>query len=97
MFTGFAWQVDVENAVIDLDIAKVFVVFLFALGQLRFAQADISRLGAKLETMAIQIIAIGGDQPQLDRFWCGFDQAQLKSLTHWQKILAVIQRAAAQG
>jgi len=28
LFAGFAWQVDIENAVVDLDIAKVLVVFL---------------------------------------------------------------------
>ncbi|KPY59430.1 hypothetical protein ALO94_200490 [Pseudomonas syringae pv. spinaceae] len=96
LLTGFAWQVDVENAVIDLDVAKVLVVFLLALGQLRFAQTNVGRLGAELEAMAIQVIAIGGDQPQFDRFWRGFDQAQLKGLTNWQEVLAVIQRAATQ-
>jgi hypothetical protein len=45
--------------VVDLDIAKVLVVFLLALGQLRFAKADVGRLGAELEAVAIQVVAIG--------------------------------------
>ncbi|RMS09692.1 hypothetical protein ALP75_204611 [Pseudomonas syringae pv. actinidiae] len=96
LLAGFAWQVDVENAVIDLDVAKVLVVFLLALGQLRLAQANVGRLGAELEAMAIQVITIGGDQTQFDRLWRGFDQAQLKGLTNRQEVLAVIQRAATQ-
>ncbi len=96
LLSGLAWQVDIENAVIDLDVAEVLVMLLFALGQLRFAQADICGLGAELEAMPIQIIAFGSDQAQLDRLRRGVDQAQLKRLTNGQKIFAVIQRGAAQ-
>nr|GFD57334.1 hypothetical protein [Tanacetum cinerariifolium] len=72
------------------------IVFLFAIGQLRSAQADIRWLGPKLEAMAVQVIAFGGDELQLDGLRRGVDQVQLKGLADWQEVLAVVDGCAAQ-
>ena len=84
---------DVENAVINLDVAKVFIVLLFALGQLRRAKANLGWIGAKLKAMAIEVVTLCRDKTQLDRLRCAFYQAQLKRLAHRQEVGAVVDRA----
>ena len=88
-----ARQFYIENAVVDLDIAEILIVLLFALGQLRGAQANIGRVGAKLKTMAIEVVTLCGDETQLDRLRRAFYQAQLKGFAYRQKVGAVVDRA----
>lgn len=70
-----ARQLDIENPVVNLDIAEVLIVLLFTVGQLRCAQADIGRIGAELEAVTVEVVALGGDETQLDRLWRAFYQA----------------------
>ena len=57
---GLARDIDVENAVIDLDVAEELIVLFLTRWQLRSAQADVGGLGMELEAMAIQVITFGG-------------------------------------
>ncbi|MNL35452.1 hypothetical protein D3C87_1574850 [compost metagenome] len=82
-----------ENAVVDLDIAEILIVLLFALGQLRGAEADIVGFGAKLEAMPIEVVPLGGDKPQFDRLRRAVYQAQLKGFAYRQEVGAVVDRA----
>ncbi len=88
-----ARQFYIEYAVVDLDIAEVLIVLLFALGHLRRAEGDIGRVGAELETMPVKVITLGGDEAQFDRLRRAFYQAQLKGFAHRQEIGTVIDRA----
>lgn len=69
-----ARQFDFENAVVDLDIAEILIVLLFALGQLCGAQACIGRVGAKLKAVPVEVVALCGDETQFDRLRCAFYQ-----------------------
>ena len=88
-----ARQFHIENAVVDLDVAEVLVVLLFARGQLRRAEDDIGRVGAELKAVAVKVITFGGDEAQLDRLRRAFHQAQLKGFAHRQEVGAVVDRA----
>ncbi|MNI69437.1 hypothetical protein D3C73_1251830 [compost metagenome] len=78
---------------VDLDIAEVLIVLLFARGQLRRAQADIGRVCAELEAVPVKVIALGGDEAQFDRLRRAVYQAQLKGFAHRQEVGAVVDRA----
>ncbi|MNG11794.1 hypothetical protein D3C84_953620 [compost metagenome] len=88
-----ARQFDIENPVVNLDVAEVFIVFLLAFGQLCRADYDLGRVGAKLKAMAVEVITFGGDETQLDRLWRAVYQAQLKGFAHRQEVGAVVDRA----
>ncbi|MNI31564.1 hypothetical protein D3C76_869460 [compost metagenome] len=90
-----ARQLDVENAVVDLDIAEVFIVLFLAVGQFRRAEEDIGRIGAKLKAVAVEVITFGGDETQLDRLRRAVNQTQLESFAHRQEVGAVVDRAQA--
>lgn len=84
-----ARQFDVEHAVVHLDIAEELVVLGLALGDVRRAELDVRRLGAELEAVAVEVIAVGGDEAQLDGLGVGLDQAELEGFVHRQEIGAV--------
>jgi hypothetical protein len=90
---GRARQADVEHAVVHLDVAEVFVVLLFAGGHPRRAQGDVGGFGVELQTLAVQVIAFGGDEAQLDFVWRAVDHTQLEGLAHRQEVAAIVQRA----
>ncbi len=88
-----ARQLDVENAVIDLDIAEVFIVLFLTVGQFRRSEGDIGRIGAKLKAVAVEVITFGGDETQLYRLRRALYQAQPESFAHRQEVGAVVDRA----
>ncbi|MNM78877.1 hypothetical protein D3C81_907960 [compost metagenome] len=92
-----AWQLDVEHAVVYLDIAEEFIVLGLALGDVRRAQGDVGRFRAELETVAVEVVAIGGDEAQLDGLRIGLDQAELEGLVYRQEVGVVGQRSCAEG
>ncbi|MNH11626.1 hypothetical protein D3C79_711440 [compost metagenome] len=97
MFVGRAGDLDVEDAVVDLDIAEELVVLGFTGRNLRGTQGDVGRFAAELETVAVQVVAVGGDEAQLQGLSFILHQAQLEGFMHRQKIGAVVQRRCAQG
>ena len=95
-FVVGAWQVDVEDAMVDLDVTEELVVLGLALRQLDAAQFDVGGLGAELEAVAIQVIAFAGNETQLDRLGVALDQVELEGFAHRQEIGAVVQGRSAQ-
>jgi len=81
-----AWQLDVNDAVIHLHIAEEFVMLGLALRDDRRAQNNVGRLGSKHETVAVQVIAVGGHQAQLDGMGVGLDQAELEGFVYREEV-----------
>jgi hypothetical protein len=94
---GWAWEGDVEDTVIHLDIAEELVVLGLARRDLRCAQGDVGRLAAELEAVAIEVVAVAGNETQLDGVRVATDQAELEGLVHRQEVGAVAQRRRAEG
>ena len=87
-----ARQFHVENAVVDLDVAKVLVMLLLPVRQSCSAEGDIGWIGAKLKAVAVEVITFGGHEAQLDRLRRAFHQAELEGFAHRQEIGAVVDR-----
>ncbi|MNM46970.1 hypothetical protein D3C81_579270 [compost metagenome] len=82
---------------VDLDVAEELVVLGFTGRNLCSAQGDVGRFAAKLEAMAIQVIAIGGDEAQFEGLCVALNEAQLEGFVHRQEVAAVVQRGSAKG
>ncbi|MNM61901.1 hypothetical protein D3C81_732130 [compost metagenome] len=82
---------------VDLDVAEELVVLGFAGRDLCSTQGDVGRFGTKMEAMAIQVIAISGDEAQLDGLRIALNHAELEGFVHRQKVGTVVQRRGAQG
>ncbi|MNG97109.1 hypothetical protein D3C79_562070 [compost metagenome] len=92
-----ARQLDIEHAVVYLDIAEELIVLGLALGDAWCAQGNVGRFGAELEAVAIEVVAVGSDEAQLDGLRIGLDQAELEGLVYRQEVGVVGQRSCAEG
>ncbi|MCY1294083.1 hypothetical protein D9M70_433650 [compost metagenome] len=88
---GVDGQVDVQYAVVHLDVAEVFVGLLLARRQHRLAQAAVGRLGAELETVTVEVVTLGIGEAQLHRGRRAFHQAEAEGLAYRQEVAAVVE------
>ena len=82
---------------VHLDVAEEFIVLGLTLGDVRRAQGDVGRFRVELEAVAVEVVAIGGDEAQLDGLRIGLDQVELEGLVYRQKVGVVGQRSGAKG
>jgi hypothetical protein len=75
----------VDAVVINLDVAQVFVVMLFAVGELRFTQRD-AWAGLELHAATVEVIVLGQRPVQLQHARRGRVAAELVGLGDRQQV-----------
>ena len=90
-------QLQIEHAVVDLDIAEVLVLLVLARRQLQFAEGNAGWLALDAETVTVEVIAFGIDEAQLDGAGRALDQAWHEGFRHRQEVAAVVQWCAQLG
>ncbi|MCY1458823.1 hypothetical protein D9M71_762380 [compost metagenome] len=63
----------------------------FARRNLRSAQGNVGRFGAELEAVAVEVIAVGSDEAQLEGLGVALYQAQLEGFVYGQEVCTVVQ------
>src|SRR5690606_7256750 len=86
-------QADIQYAVVGFDFTEILVSLLYACWELCLADSHAGVVGLELKAMAIQVIAFGTNEAQLDSFRVGVHQAQAESFAHREEIGTVVQPA----
>ncbi|MCY1425820.1 hypothetical protein D9M71_416180 [compost metagenome] len=81
---------------VDLHVAEELIVLGLAFGDLRGAKGDVGRLRAELEAVTIKVIAIAGDEAQLEGLGIALDQVELEGFVDRQEVGTVGQRSGAE-